>query len=478
ARRVADTNWYQVSAENPSTLAGADGVEDIVLNDVFRLEEATDASEQWAHQKINLEAAWSAVKGSEGKPIVAVLDTGLDVTHPSLRASLWTNPEEIPGNGLDDDGNGYVDDIHGADTVLQKGAINDSGEHGTHVAGIIAADGEEVKGVSPDARLMGVKIFDQNGYTDVASVIRGIRYATQHGAVVVNCSWGGAPFNQALFEAMRDSDTLFVCSAGNRGHDVDKEPHYPSGFDLPNVVAVAASNRSDGLSFISNYGARTVDVAAPGVQILSTVPGAGVEVKTGTSMAAPHVSGAAALLAQKYPDLEPVELKSRLLGSVDETAELAGKVASGGRLNAGRALEEAGIGRHGPNLLGDFYRDFQESLDQLRAVDNTEHDSDPREGFVTVNKSRFILTQDGLAMSESGFHSTNYVWMRAGKNGETLKMEQDGFEMFEDRYYRYPLLVEGGADTPYDPPDAEVSTLQEFREAERRFSSEFGSPPG
>ncbi len=480
ARRLGDSDWFVVPVEGAlqatlDTFSSTSGVTAVAPNDIIHLgltdeSPASIDSRQWGLKRVGAPEVWDRTRG-EGVT-VAVLDTGVDTRHPALAANLVANPDEIAGNGKDDDGNGYVDDVHGANTVERNGNVADGGEHGTHVAGIVAADGPEVKGVAPKATLLPIKIFDNNGNTDVASVIEAFHYAETRGARIINCSWGGAPYNQALFEAMRDTDALIVCSSGNRGHDNDQEPHYPSGFELPNVLAVAATNQDDGLSFISNYGARTVDLAAPGVQILSTVPGARYEGKTGTSMAAPHASGAAALLASLYPQASAVELKARTLAAVDLIGGLQGKVAAGGILDLSGAALTAG---HGPHLLGEFEADFQASLAELRAADNTDQDRDPRPGFVQRDNQRAILGEGRLALSELSGTAEELVWLEGGRQGDEVRMRQDGFERYQGRYYEYPLYLEGGPNTPFDPPDAEVSSQARYDGAMARFEREWSA---
>lgn len=478
ARRLGDSRWFQVSAAGNlqaalDTFTSSPGVVAVANNDVLHLDpdrQDTPDPRQWGLSRIKAPLAWDQTQG-EGVT-VAVLDTGLDTSHPALSGRLFTNQGEIAGNGKDDDGNGFVDDVHGANTVERNGNVADGGEHGTHVAGIVAADGPEVKGVAPRATLLPIRIFDKNGNTDVASVIDAFHYAQAQGARVINCSWGGAPYNQALFEAMRETDALIVCSSGNRGHDNDVEPHYPSGHDLPNVLAVAATNRDDGLSFISNYGAATVDVAAPGVQILSTVPGGKYEGKTGTSMAAPHASGAAALLASLAPSLTPEELKQQLIATASPVPGLNGKLVAGGIVDAAAALStvtpNAG---HGPHLLGEFQADFQASLNQFRAEDNGPTDADPRSGFVATGEQRAILGEGSLALRESDGGAEQVVFLQGGREGNRVRMSQDGFESYQGRYYEYPLHLDGGPNTPYDPPDAEVSSRARYEAAVARFET-------
>lgn len=475
ARRLGDSAWFEVttgaSVEAIDRLTLTEGITAVASNDILRLDpdRETASERQWGLRRVGAEFAWSRTRGQG--VTVAVLDTGVDITHPALAGSLYTNSGELAGNGKDDDGNGFVDDIHGANTLERNGRVSDGGEHGTHVAGIVAANGPEVKGVAPAATLLPIKIFDDNGSTDVASVIEAFHYAEAQGARVINCSWGGAPFNQALFEAMRDTEALIVCSSGNRGHDSDVEPHYPSGFDLPNVLAVAASNRDDALSFISNYGANSVDLAAPGVQILSTVPGGKYEGKTGTSMAAPHASGAAALLASLDPSASPEQLKARLISSVSPVAGLVGKVVAAGIVDAARAVSASPQAGHGPHLLGEFYADFQASLKELSAEDNSATDADPRAGFVAHGGQRAILGQNTLALRDSDSGAEQVVFLAGSRNHDEVRMDQDGFERYQGRYYEYPLHLQGGPDTPYDPPDAEVSSLARYEAAVARFEA-------
>lgn len=296
-----------------------------------------------ADADIDAPEAWAITTGSrETGPIIAILDSGVDLNHPDLVRNLWTNPGEIPGNGIDDDGNGVVDDVHGFDARHQTGAPQDEHSHGTHVAGTIAAEGNDGKGivgVNWEARLMPVRIFDKDGKTDAATILRGVTYATRMGARLTSNSWGGGNYNQSIKEAFEASPALHIMASGNSKKNNDAVPHYPSSYDLPNKVVVAATDRKDGLARFSNYGATSVDLAAPGVDIYSTVPGGGYASKSGTSMATPHVTGAAALVATAFPGITNDELKRRLMDSADPLPSLVGKVVSGGRLNAASALE-------------------------------------------------------------------------------------------------------------------------------------------
>lgn len=307
------------------------------------------SSELWGMEKISAPHAWERTTGSRQGPVIAVLDTGLDISHPDIAANLWTNPGEVPGNGIDDDGNGVVDDVHGFNATDGSGNPFDDYTHGTHCAGTIAAVGDNgsgLSGVNWQARIMPVKMMVK-GEGTVADTVRAVAYATANGASITSNSYGG-PYSQPEYEAFASSPLLHICAAGNEGNDndvsrfypADRPVGYPGSHELPNVISVAASGKNDRLASFSNYGAQTVDLAAPGVSILSTVPGGGYETKSGTSMATPHVAGVAGLIATLYPEATPDQIKTRLLANVDLVPALAGKVLTGGRLNAARALED------------------------------------------------------------------------------------------------------------------------------------------
>ena len=300
---------------------------------------------------IDTPEAWDITTGSP-TVTVAVTDTGVQVapgfsgnveTHPDLAANLWVNPGEVAGNGVDDDGNGYVDDVHGwnfYDNAAWLFYSSSEDDHGTHVAGTIAAVGNNgigVTGVSWQARLMVLKfIGPSGGYTSDA--IAAVEYATNKGAHVINASWGGGGFSQALKNAIEACGCVFAAAAGNSGVNTDTSPHYPSSYSSANLVSVAATDHNDGLASFSNYGAASVDLGAPGVSILSTLPMSTYGHFSGTSMATPHVSGVASLVYAQSPALTPLQVKDRILDAVDLIAALGGITVTGGRLNAANAL--------------------------------------------------------------------------------------------------------------------------------------------
>lgn len=286
--------------------------------------------------------AWKIQAGTPGTgPLVAVLDSGCDYHHADLAANIWRNPGEIPGNGIDDDGNGVIDDVHGFNAAARSGDPMDDRSHGTHVCGTVGAvgnNGTGVVGANGNAQIMPVK-FLQGGYGDTADAIEGILYATQMGARITSNSWGGINYSQALYDVLASSPALHICAAGNDSANNDIAPVYPAGYQIPNLLAVAATNSEDELAKFSNYGVSTVHTAAPGDKIYSTMPGNEYGYKSGTSMAAPHVSGVASLIATEYPEISNQQLKDRLIFGVDRKPALEGKTVSGGRLNAAKALE-------------------------------------------------------------------------------------------------------------------------------------------
>lgn len=305
----------------------------------------------FADADIDAPEAWTKSTGIR-RVIVAVLDSGIDYNHNDLKANMWINQGEIGGNGLDDDGNGYVDDLHGINTLIGDGDPMDDDGHGTHVAGIIGAvgnNGTGLSGVCWHCSLMAIKFLDEEGDGWLSNELEGIEYAVNHGADIINGSFGtydASRVEENAIRAAQSAGLLFVFSSGNDGLNDDQTRHYPSAYDVDNIVSVSASTRRDELASWSNYGPGSVDLAAPGASILSTIPGNGYGAYSGTSMAAPHVAGTAALMKSHNSSLSWVQIKNRLLSSCDPGPSFSGKVVSGGRLNANNAL----IGQGSINL--------------------------------------------------------------------------------------------------------------------------------
>jgi len=294
---------------------------------------------------IDAPEAWDKHRGNR-RILIGVIDTGIDYYHPDLAANIWTNPGEIPGNGVDDDGNGFIDDIHGWDFAYDDNNPIDGQYHGTHCAGTIAGVGNNgvgVVGVMWEASLVAIKFLDDAGSGSTTDAIDAVNYATAMGIHITSNSWGGGPFSQALMDAI-STGGLFIAAAGNSGSDNDVSPHYPSSYDLDNVIAVAATDHNDNLASFSCYGLTSVDLGAPGVQIYSCQPGTGYQYLDGTSMATPHVSGAAGLIWSYNPLLTALEVKQILMENVDPISSLNGKTVTGGRLNVEKALSAAGPG--------------------------------------------------------------------------------------------------------------------------------------
>lgn len=299
--------------------------------------------------------AWD-LRNSAASVIVAVVDTGIRLTHEDLRGNLWTNPGEIgrdasgrdkATNGVDDDGDGYIDDVHGINAITQSGNPTDDYGHGTHVAGIIGATGNNslgITGVAWRVQLMALKALDSTGEGSISDVIECLDYARAHGAKVVNASWGSYQFSsQALRDAiasLRDAGIIFVAACGNSAGNNDTNPLYPASYDFDNILSVAASTRTDNIASFSNWGRTTVDLAAPGSPIFSTWKDSDSDYRfyEGTSMAAPHVTGAVALMWALNPSLSYHQVISTILANTDPLPDFAGKTVSGGRLNLALAL--------------------------------------------------------------------------------------------------------------------------------------------
>ena len=306
-----------------------------------------------AGDDIHAANAWNVTTGSRSVK-VAVVDSGVDMTHPDLAANIWTNPGEscagCASNGVDDDGNGFVDDVHGWNCLAGSNDPSDDNGHGTHVAGILGATGNNgtgISGVNWQVSIVPVKFIGADGSGTTADAICSILYSIGAGANVINASWGDTEYSQALYDAIAQADqhgVLFVAAAGNDGVNNDTAPHYPASYDLPNIISVAATDSNDNRAWFSDYGAGSVDIGAPGENIYSTWPGGGYQFEDGTSMATPFVSGAAALVKAAEPGATAMGIKALLLRSSDPVASLAGKTTSGGRLDASAAMHCAGNG--------------------------------------------------------------------------------------------------------------------------------------
>lgn len=336
------------SGEVAAELRANEAVRYATPNHLVRASAVTDpaliSNDMWGILRLHAPNAWSRSTGKG--TIVAVLDGGATLTNPDLATNLWNNPREIPGNNVDDDNNGFVDDVHGADWVDRDGTPDDQGGHGTHVAGTILAaadNGFGGAGVAPDAKLMSLRFLDGRGTGTIADAVSAVQYAIDHKADVINASWGGPDYSPAMRDAFARAGAAgitVVTAAGNEGASNDQTPTYPASYNLSNLISVAASDRAGALAWFSNFG-RSVDVAAPGVSILSTT-GNGLSSMSGTSMASPHVAGIAALLSAFDPGLSPAQIIAAIKAGASKSDALAGKLASGGIADATGALDAVG----------------------------------------------------------------------------------------------------------------------------------------
>jgi len=311
-------------------------------------------SQAWGLKKSDAARAWSVTQGSK-KLIVAVIDTGIDIKHEDLQSNLWKNPgetgtdkkgKEKASNGVDDDDNGFVDDVYGWNFVSNNTKLDDNHGHGTHIAGLIGAqagNGKGIIGIAPEVSLMILKYYDPtvSNSDNLKNTVKAIRYAVKMGAVIINYSGGGTEYSQDEFDAVQEAEkkgVLFVAAAGNERSNSDQFHYYPADYKLSNVISVTAIDPSLEVLASSNYGVETVDIAAPGQNILSTLPGNSYGFMTGTSQATAFVSGAAALVMAKKPNFKFQDVKKHVLSTGDAFTNLASKTRTSRKLNLYKSL--------------------------------------------------------------------------------------------------------------------------------------------
>lgn len=355
-------------AEVAQDMAGDRRVQAVEANLIYRLDERVPNDPDFtklyglrndgtsggvAGADLGMTRAWDYSTGS-ASVVIGIIDSGADYNHSDLAENIWKNPGESgvdasgqdrSSNGVDDDGNGYVDDWHGWDFFNNDNNPMDDNSHGTHVAGTIGGRGNNARGVvgvNWTVSMVPIKVFSGSGESSADVLIKGIDYATSLGVVATNNSWGGGAFSDAMLAAIQranDKGILFVAAAGNESTNNDSVAHYPSSYDVPNIISVAATDRRDALASFSNYGVKTVQVAAPGTDIWSTTPGNTYGLKSGTSMATPHVTGLVALIKSRYPNLDAQALKSRIIGATQFVPQIQSTVKFG-RISAASSLED------------------------------------------------------------------------------------------------------------------------------------------
>nr|BDT29127.1 S8 family serine peptidase [Bacteriovorax sp. HI3] len=353
---------------------------------------------------VNALKAWDITKGSRAVRI-AVIDTGVDYTHPDLKANMWVNTKEIPGNGIDDDGNGFIDDVYGYDFANNDSNPMDGNGHGTHCSGTIGAVHDNkigVSGVMSEVQIMAVKFLGDDGSGSLEGAIKAIDYATMMNVDLMSNSWGGGGRSEALLEAIKrasDKGIIFTAAAGNSSSNNDSSPSYPASYDTPNMVSVAATTAQNGLASFSSYGRNSVHIAAPGHNILSTVNGGGYDVYSGTSMATPHVSGVLGLLLAKEGRMPHSVMRERLtMTSVPVTA-LRGKTQTAGRIDAYNLLTDVRPERSGPK--NDAWK--KKALESSLESDHPYADNMNLSKTITVPGAKYIRVKVAKYDLEQGY---------------------------------------------------------------------------
>ncbi|MBC7429105.1 MAG: S8 family serine peptidase [Bacteriovorax sp.] len=379
---------------------------------------------------INALKAWDITKGSKQVKI-AVIDTGIDYNHPDLKDNIWTNPKEIPGNGIDDDGNGFIDDVHGYDFANNDSDPMDGNGHGSHCSGTIGAVHNNkvgVSGVMADVSIMAIKFLGDDGSGTLEAAVKAIDYATMMNVDLMSNSWGGGGRSEALFEAIQrasDKGIIFTAAAGNSSSNNDSSPSYPASYENPNIVSVAALTAQNTLASFSSYGRNTVHIAAPGHNILSTVNGGKYDVYSGTSMATPHVSGVLGLLLAKEGRMPHEVLRERLEMTGVPVAGLRGKTVTASRIDAYNLLTDYRPERTGPKDNAWKKQSLDSALESVHPyADNTNMSK-----TITVPGAKYLRVRVARFDLETGY---DYVRIADGKGNTIEKVTGQGSNYTSD----------------------------------------------
>lgn len=413
---------------------------------------------------LNISSAWSKFNqetGAINEVIVAIIDTGVDITHEDLASNIWVNTGEVPGDGIDNDRNGYIDDVNGWDFYNNDASLysyvydsssntynsdpKDNDDHGTHCAGIIGAVSDNNIGIAGVASNINIKIMPlkieggSNGNGTISNAIKAIKYAEKMGAKVCNISWGSSLYSSALEQAIRESSMLFIAAAGNTGNNNDTSPVYPASYDLDNIISVTFINANGQLSSLSNYGASSVDIAAPGYDILSTTVGNSYGVMSGSSMAVPHVSGIAAMIYASGDNYYPSDVKNLILNHITPLSSLENKVIHAGIPNVGSMISSLSTlkkDKKAPTIVFDTYFSGGDLAVSINAKDSGGADIRVikylygRQSVTTFEKGTIgtSITDREVILPKEGYY-TFYVSDYAGNERKYIYYVEDDKSM-------------------------------------------------
>jgi len=356
------SNRFNASVKNINTLEYAKVIphefplkSNLIKDDSIAVVNDPFYTRNWGIKASSASQAWQIEKGNKNV-VVAVIDTGVDVFHEDLKNSLWRNSGEIgldkngnakETNGIDDDGNGYIDDVHGWNFADNTSKLKDINGHGTHIAGIIAASDNNKKGsagIAPNVSIMVVKYYGsdlKNSTEPLEASLKSLRYAIDNGATIINYSGGGEGFvaqEKRLLKEADEKGIIVVAAAGNKAKNTDRQPFYPASYKLNNIISVTSIDKNNNLTKSSSYGANNVDLAAPGEKIYSTLPGNKYGFLTGTSQATAFVTGAVSLMKSRFPKMNMKEIKNKLIAATRLVASLSKNVSSSGVLDVANCL--------------------------------------------------------------------------------------------------------------------------------------------